>query len=155
MTVPAPPSDAVHSLVREFADRDAAGRALGIEVLEVRAGYARCALTLEGRHANAHGVCHGGVLFTLADSAFGYACNAQGQAALAQAAAIDFIRPGRIGERLTAGAEERARAGRSVVYDVIVATEAGATVAMLRGRSRVIDAAKLHPQAAPVGAESR
>ena len=95
------------------------------------------------------------MLFTLADSAFGYACNAQGQAALSQAAAIDFIRPGRIGERLIAVAEERARAGRSGVYDVIVAIEAGATVAMLRGRSRVIDAAKLQPQAAPVGAESR
>lgn len=128
----------VDPVVRFVAARDAAAIELGVEVLEAQPGYARCALTITARHANPHGVCHGGVLFTLADSAFGYACNAHGQVTLAQGADIDFVRPGRLGERLVAVAEERARAGRSGVYDVVVATEAGEIVALLRGRARVV-----------------
>ncbi len=94
------------------------------------------------------------MLFTLADTAFGYACNAHGQTAVAQAAGIDFIRPGRIGERLVAVAEERVRAGRSGVYDVTVATEAGDTVALFRGRSRVVSAG-LQSRDPQADAESR
>lgn len=133
----------IHPVVRHVAARDAAALALGIEVLEARPGFARCAMTIAERHANPHGVCHGGVLFTFADSAFGYACNAWNQVTLAQGADIDFVRPGQVGERLVAVAEERARAGRSGVYDVTVATEAGDVVALLRGRSRVVGGAIL------------
>lgn len=136
----------VHPVVRHLAARDAAARELGMEVLEARPGYARCALTVAPRHANPHGVCHGGVLFTFADSAFGYACNAHNHVTVAQAADIDFVRPGKLGERLVAVAEERARSGRSGVYDVTVATEAGEVVALLRGRSRVVGGAILADQ---------
>ncbi len=154
MKAPAAPSNAIHPLVRNLAERDAAARHLGIEVLEARPGYARCGLAIEARHGNAHGVCHGGVLFTLADTAFGYACNAHGQTAVAQAASIDFVRPGQIGDRLVAIAEERVRAGRSGVYDVTVATESGDTVALFRGRSRVVGAG-FQPRDAQADAESR
>lgn len=142
--------DPVVSLV---AARDAAAIELGVEVLEARPGYARCALTIAGRHTNPHGVCHGGVLFTFADSTFGYACNAHNQVTLAQGADIDFVRPGRVGERLVAVAEERARSGRSGVYDVVVTTEAGEVVALLRGRSRVVGGTIL-PAAQPDQAEA-
>lgn len=142
---------AIHPVVRHVAARDTAALALGVEVLEARPGFARCALTIAERHTNPHGVCHGGVLFTFADSAFGYACNAYNQVTLAQGADIDFVRPGRVGERLVAVAEERVRAGRSGVYDVTVATEAGEIVAILRGRSRVVGGAIL-PEGQPSAA---
>lgn len=131
----------VDPVIRHLAEHDTAARELGIEVLEARPGFARCALVIAERHTNPHGVCHGGVLFTFADSTFGYACNAYNQVTLAQGADIDFIRPGRLGERLVAVAEERARAGRSGVYDVSVVTETGEVVALLRGRSRVVGGA--------------
>lgn len=131
----------IHPVVRHLAEHDTAARELGIEVLEARPGFARCALTVAPRHTNPHGMCHGGVLFTFADSTFGYACNAYNQITVAQGADIDFIRPGRLGDRLIAVAEERSRAGRSGIYDVTVATEAGDVIALLRGRSRVIGGA--------------
>lgn len=133
----------IHPVVRHLAARDTAALELGIEVLEARPGFARCAMTIAARHTNPHGVCHGGVLFSFADTAFGYACNAYNQVTLAQGADIDFVRPGRVGERLVAVAEERVRAGRSGVYDVTVTTEDGEMVAVLRGRSRVVGGAIL------------
>src|SRR5690606_381345 len=113
-------------------------------------------MTIADRHANPHGVCHGGVLFSFADSTFGYACNAYNQVTLAQGADIDFVRPGRVGDRLFAVAEERARAGRSGVYDVTVTTGSGEIVAVMRGRSRVVGGAILAGgQPVPPGADSR
>src|SRR3546814_21023741 len=76
-----------------MAARDTVALALGVEVLEARPGFARCAMTIADRHLNPHGVCHGGVLFTFADSTFGYACNAYDQMTMAQGADIDFLRP--------------------------------------------------------------
>ena len=131
----------IHPVARHLAEHDTAARELGIEVLEARPGYARCALTIAPRHTNPHGMCHGGVLFTFADSTFGYACNAYNQVTVAQGADIDFIRPSKPGDRLIAVAEERARAGRSGIYDIAVTTEAGETVALMRGRSRVVGGA--------------
>ncbi|HEY9566907.1 MAG TPA: hydroxyphenylacetyl-CoA thioesterase PaaI [Thalassobaculum sp.] len=133
----------IHPVVRHMAARDSVALALGVEVLEARPGFARCAMTITDRHLNPHGVCHGGVLFTFADSTFGYACNAYDQVTLAQGADIDFLRPGRAGDRLIAVAEERARAGRSGVYDVTVTAGSGEIVAMMRGRSRVVGGAIL------------
>jgi acyl-CoA thioesterase len=128
----------IHPVARHLAEHDTAARELGIEVMEARPGYARCSLTIAARHTNPHGMCHGGVLFTFADSTFGYACNSYNQMTVAQGADIDFIRPGKLGDRLTAVAEERARAGRSGIYDIAVTTESGETVALMRGRSRVV-----------------
>jgi len=147
-------SGPVDPAVRALAAADTAALALGVVVLEARPGYARCALTLEPRHANPHGICHGGVLFTFADSTFGYACNAQGRPALAQGADIDFVRPGRIGDTLIAEAEERARAGRSGIYDVTVATEAGEIVALLRGRSREVGGTVIGDQPSAIHADA-
>jgi acyl-CoA thioesterase len=117
---------------------DRATPELGIELMEVRPGYARLAMTVTERMANGLGVCHGGLIFTLADSAFAFACNAHGRQALAQHCAITFLATGRIGMRLIAEAVERHLGERSGVYDVTVRNEAdGAVIAEFRGHARM------------------
>ena len=116
-----------------------AAQALGIVLLEARAGFAKAELKLESRHGNPHGMCHGGVIFTLADSTFGHACNGHDRKTVASGADIDFLRPGLIGTTLTAEAVESAASGRTGIYDITVTDPHGATVAVMRGRSRVID----------------
>jgi acyl-CoA thioesterase len=87
---------------------------------------------------NGHGLCHGGYIFTLADSAFAYACNSYGQRTVAQQCNVAFVAPGRLGMRLSAEARERQRAERSGIYDVTVRDETGAVIAEFRGFSRSI-----------------
>ena len=120
-------------------ERDEASRALGIELEWVSAGGARCSLLVESRHANGHGICHGGIVFMLADTAFAFACNGYNRATVAQHDSITFVDPARVGERLYAEASESSLRGRSGVYDVHVTREDGETVALFRGCSRVID----------------
>ena len=91
---------------------DAAGRGAGVRLLDVGPGRARTGLTVEARHLNGHGICHGGYVFLLADAAFAYACNSYGVSAVAAGADIDFLRPVPPGAELVAEAVERARSGR-------------------------------------------
>ena len=114
---------------------DAASRALGMEIVAVGPGTATLRMTVTGAMTNGHGTCHGGYLFTLADSAFGFACNSHGDHAVAQHGAITFVRPGRLGDELVAEARQVSRSGRSGLYDVTVRA-AGAVVAEFRGASR-------------------
>ncbi|MFC5237933.1 hydroxyphenylacetyl-CoA thioesterase PaaI [Pseudonocardia zijingensis] len=116
---------------------DAAGRGVGVRLLDVAPGRARVALTVEERHVNGHGICHGGYLFFLADAALAYASNSYGTSAVAAGADITFLRPVRLGAELVAEAVERARSGRSGLYDVTV--RAGDdVVAEFRGRTRQV-----------------
>src|SRR5579859_1628822 len=87
---------------------------------------------------NGHGICHGGFIFTLADSAFAFACNTYDQSTVAQQCAVTFIEPVREGEVLTAHAVERTRAGRGGIYDVTVRDSRNNVVAEFRGHSRTI-----------------
>lgn len=116
---------------------DVASREAGVRLVEVGAGTARAVLTVEARHLNGHGICHGGYLFLLADTAFAFACNSHGVPAVAAGGDITFLRPARAGAELVADAVERALAGRSGVYDVTVRDEDG-VVAEFRGRSRQV-----------------
>lgn len=116
---------------------DAAGGGAGIELLDVGPGRARVAMTVETRHVNGHGLCHGGYLFLLADAALAYASNSHGVSAVAVGADIVFLRPVGPGTRLVAAAVERARTGRSGLYDVTVRA-AGEAVAEFRGRTRQV-----------------
>jgi acyl-CoA thioesterase len=113
---------------------DHAARALGIDVLEVTPGGARLAMTVRGDMVNGHGVCHGGFLFALADTAFAYACNSAGVAMVAAGASIEFLAAAAAGERLIAVATESWRNERQGIYDVAVSTESGAARAHFRGR---------------------
>jgi acyl-CoA thioesterase len=116
---------------------DAAAIGAGVRLLDVGPGRARTALTVEARHVNGHGICHGGYLFLLADAAFAYACNSHGISTVASSADITFLRPVELGAEITAEAVERAVSGRSGLYDVTLRVE-GETVAEFRGRSRQV-----------------
>ncbi len=122
---------------------DAASQSLGMALQSVAPGRAVMAMTVRDDMLNGHGMCHGGFIFALADSAFAFACNSHGDAAVAQHCAISFLRPGRRGERLVAEAVERISQGRSGLYDVRVTGADGGVVAEMRGHSRVIDSRKL------------
>ena len=95
-------------------------------------------MTVEKHHTNGHDICHGGFIFTLADSAFAFACNSYNQIAVAQHNTISFIAPGARGDRLTAHAREISRTGRSGLYDVRVTNQDGRLIAEFRGASRVV-----------------
>jgi len=117
---------------------DRASAWVGMELLRVDEGRAELALTVAGHHCNGHDICHGGVIFALADSAFAFACNSRNQSTVAQHNAITFIAPGRLGDRLTAVAREISLAGRSGITDVRVTNQDGQVVAEFRGMSRAI-----------------
>jgi acyl-CoA thioesterase len=117
-------------------DEDRASRGLGMAIESVGPGRAVLSMTVTEAMVNGHGICHGGFIFTLADSAFAFVCNTYNDQVVAQHGAITFLRPGRLGERLEAEAVERAREGRSGLYDVRVTGPGGVLVAEFRGHSR-------------------
>jgi acyl-CoA thioesterase len=115
--------------------RDHAAQVLGITVEAIGPGFARCRMAVRDDMIQGHATCHGGLTFTLADTAFAYACNAYNRATVALGAEIAFVAPARAGETLSATARERSRAGRTGVYDVEVTREDGSLVALFRGTS--------------------
>ena len=118
--------------------KDKASKGIGIKIESIAPGKADLSLTVEGKHLNGHDICHGGFIFTLADSAFAFACNSYNQAAVAQNNMITFIAPAQRGEKLTAKAREVSRTGRSGIYDVSVFNEKKQRIAEFRGLSRII-----------------
>jgi len=124
---------------------DRASRALGMQIADVGPGRATLTMAVTETMTNGHGMCHGGFIFTLADSTFAFACNAYNQRAVAQHCAVTFLRPARLGDILTAQCVERARAGRSGIYDVSVRIADGTLIAEFRGHSRTIEGMLLGP----------
>ncbi|MEX3610957.1 hydroxyphenylacetyl-CoA thioesterase PaaI [Rothia sp. LK2588] len=124
-------------------NNDPAAAWLGIEVEQAEYGTARISMTLRPEMLNGFGIAHGGMIFTLADTAFAMACNRpDGEAdtiTVASGCDIDFVSPGRSGERLTATALVRHHHGRSGLYDITVTGEDGRVIAEMRGRSRTIN----------------
>ena len=119
-------------------DGDAASRALGMVLDHVAPGEARISMPVRSDMVNGLGLCHGGIIFALADSTMAFAANAYGAHAVAQHATITYVRPGRLSETLTAEAEERSRAGRSGIYDVrVTGSSDGSVVAEFRGHMRL------------------
>jgi|SRR6185437_9766752 len=119
--------------------QDKASQALGIRILEVRLGYARLAMKVRSDMTNGHRICHGGMVFTLADSTFAFACNACNENTVAAAASIDFLAPSYEGDELTAVATEVWRTRRNGIYEITVTNQKGARIALFRGRSARID----------------
>lgn len=119
-------------------EADEATRALGIELLEVEPGFARLRMRVQPHFLNALGICHGGYLFMLADSAFAFACNSHNQKAVSANASIDFLAPARADDVMEAVATEVHRGGRSGLYDVRVTDQSGRLLATLRVRSATI-----------------
>lgn len=129
-------------LARACADamwaEDAASRGLGMELIAVAPGQATLAMRVTERMVNGHGICHGGFIFTLADSAFAFACNTHNERAVAQHCSVTFVAPAELGDHLVARAVERQRAGRSGIYDITVTRDEGFIIAEFRGHSRTI-----------------
>ena len=117
-------------------DHDAASRALGVTISNVAPGSAVASMKVRQDMVNGHGICHGGYIFTLADTAFAFACNTYDDVTVAAGADISFLEPVHEDALLTATAVELARRGRSGLYDVTVRTNDGVVVAEFRGRSR-------------------
>ena len=117
---------------------DRASQSLGMVLEDVGPGTARMAMLVADHMTNGHGMCHGGFIFTLADSAFAFACNSHNERAVAAQGAISFLAPAQRGETLRAVAEERQRAGRSGIYDVRVTGGDSRIIAEFRGHSRTL-----------------
>lgn len=129
---------------QELADRcaaamwadDRASRGLGMSAPQVSPGHARMTMPIRADMVNGQGNCHGGLIAGLADSAFAFACNSYGEVTVAAGFDITFVAAARLGEVLVATAVERARFGRSGIYDVTVHRTDGTVIAEFRGRSR-------------------
>ena len=117
---------------------DHASRGLGMTLDRIAPGVAVLSMPVTQAMVNGHGLAHGGYIFTLADSAFAFACNSRGQRHVAQNCQVTFVTGGKLGMVLTAEAQERQRAERSGIYDVTVRDETGAVIAEFRGHSRSI-----------------
>lgn len=117
---------------------DQASQGLGMVIEEIKPGFARLSMTIRADMTNGQRIAHGGFMFTLADSSFAFACNTYNQFSVAQHCTISFIAPAFEGDRLTATATERHRAGRSGIYDVTVVNQKGDVIAEFRGNSRTV-----------------
>ncbi|MDP9198650.1 MAG: hydroxyphenylacetyl-CoA thioesterase PaaI [Pseudomonadota bacterium] len=117
---------------------DRASQMLGMQLESCEPGRAVVSMRVRADMVNGHGLCHGGLIFALADSAFAFACNSHGDNTVAAGAAIEFLAPGREGDLLSAIAEERWRAGRAGIYEIEVRNQRDETVALFRGRSHQI-----------------
>jgi acyl-CoA thioesterase len=132
------PDELARATTAAMYENDACSRALGLEILEVRAGYARLRMAVRDDFLNGHQICHGGLIFTLADSTFAFACNTYNINTVAAGCSIEFLKPVPRGDVLTAEAIEQTLSGRTGIYDIRVTNQAGDTVAMFRGKSAQI-----------------
>jgi acyl-CoA thioesterase len=145
-----PPADAQALAERVAAQmyvRDGASQGLGMRVVRVAPGHAEVTMTVRADMLNSHAICHGGFIFTLADSAFAYACNSYNLTTVASGCAIDFLAPAREGDLLTAVAQERSASGRTGVYDIEIVNQRGERIALFRGKSYRIKGHVIEPPA--------
>ena len=115
--------------------RDRTAQSLAMKIVHVAPGQATLRMPVRSDMVNGHHICHGGMIFTLADTAFAYSCNSYNKTTVASACHIDFLAPGKEGATLSAESVEQSLSGRTGVYDVTVKDETGKTVALFRGKS--------------------
>lgn len=120
---------------------DHCSEALGMEIIDVSVGRAVVSMPVRQDMVNGHDICHGGMIFSLADSAFAFACNTPNLNAVAAGVRIDFLAPGHCGDVLTAKAQQVSQGRRSGVYDVVVTNQDGKAIALFRGNSARIGGA--------------
>lgn len=130
------PLDLAKACAQQMWSQDTASQDLGMVLGEVEPGSSVISMTVVETMTNGHGICHGGYIFTLADSAFAFACNTYNQVTVAHQCSVTFLAPAHLGDQLIATAQERSRQGRSGLYDVTVINQNGTVVAEFRGNSR-------------------
>lgn len=143
MSAATPPDTAAQAQAQALAEQvrdamwagDHATKMLGMRIVAVGPGTATIEMTVRQDMLNGHAICHGGLITTLADSTFAFACNSYNELTVASGFAIDLIAPGRLGDVLTATCSEVSKAGRTGVYDVEVTNQRGERIAVFRGRS--------------------
>ena len=133
--IPTDPQALAEAVADAMWSRDRAAQALGMRIDSVAPGRATLSMPVRSDMVNGHHICHGGLIFSLADTAFAYACNAYNLNTVASGCNIDFVAPGKEGDTLQATAVERSRSGRTGVYDVTVRDSAGKDLALFRGKS--------------------
>jgi acyl-CoA thioesterase len=121
-----------------FAGDVASKDTMGMELLSCTSGRAVMRMRVDERHLNGHRICHGGFIFTLADSTFAFACNSHNKVAVAAGCSIEFLKPGQLGDVLTCEGVEQVLQGRHGIYDMQVTNQRGEVVAMFRGKSAQI-----------------
>ena len=131
------PDDLARACAEAMWQDDDASSGLGMEIVDIKPGEAALAMTIRPDMVNGQRIAHGGFIFTLADSAFAFACNSRNERAVAAHCQISFIRPGKLGDRLVAVAREVSRSGRSGIYDVRVSA-GSEVIAEFRGHSRTV-----------------
>ena len=132
------PKERAQKSAETMWNNDQASAWFGMRIDEIDEGFAVLSLTVEKKHTNGHGICHGGVTFALADSAFAFACNSRNQSTVAQHNTISYTSAIKLGDVLTATAKEISLIGRNGIYDVEVTNQEGLAVAQFRGCSRAI-----------------
>ena len=134
-----------------YAADEASKDTMGMELLSCQPGRASMRMVVRPLHLNGHKICHGGFIFTLADSTFAYACNSRNHATVANGCSIEFPRPAHEGDVLTADGVEQTLSGRHGIYDIRVSNQKGQAVALFRGKSTQISGTVI-PE--PAGASS-
>lgn len=129
------PQQLAEACAEAMYSRDIASQKLGMKIESVGPGRAVLSMPITAAMIQGHDSCHGGYIFTLADSAFAFACNTYDEATVASGCSIEYLAPGKAGDILTAIGEERSRSGRTGVYDITVQNQHGKTVALFRGKS--------------------
>ncbi|MFN4156628.1 MAG: hydroxyphenylacetyl-CoA thioesterase PaaI [Paracoccaceae bacterium] len=132
------PQELAEASTQSLWNGDSTSQRLGVVLESVAPGVATLTMTVTDAMSNGHGACHGGYIFTLADSAFAFACNSYNQHVVGQHCSITYLMPVRLGDQLTAIATEKSRQGRSGIYDVRITNQDGAHVAEFRGHSRTV-----------------
>ena len=118
-----------------FASDRLSRETLGMQLLACEPGHAQLSMAVRAEHLNGHQSCHGGIIFSLADSAFAFACNSHNHVTVGAGCTIEYLRPAFEGDVLTADAQELARSGRHGVYDVRISNQKGQVIALFRGKS--------------------
>ena len=116
----------------------ASKQTMGMELLFCKPGQARMQMHVTAAHLNGHQICHGGFIFTLADSTFAFACNSHNKVAVAASASIEFLKPAHLNDVLVCDGQEQVLSGRHGIYDMVVHNQRGEVVAMFRGKSAQI-----------------
>ena len=132
-------SDLAKAVGESMFAADAASReTMGMALLDCQPGYARMSMQVRELHLNGHKICHGGFIFTLADSTFAFACNSHNKVTVAAGCQIEFLKPGKLGDVLTCEGVEQTLSGRHGIYDMKVTNQDGAVIALFRGKSAQI-----------------
>jgi acyl-CoA thioesterase len=138
------PNELAHAVGQSMFAADVASReTMGMTLMECKLGYARMSMPVRELHLNGHKICHGGFIFTLADSTFAFACNSHNKITVAAGCSIEFLKPGQLGDVLTCEGIEQTLTGRHGIYDMKVSNQNDEVIAMFRGKSAQIQGAVL------------